>query len=97
MVVLKGAGTVIADPSGRLSVCPLGTPALGVAGTGDVLSGVLAAALASIEAPFEAACAAVVLHARAGELAARSDRGLLAREVGDMLPLALEDARAIRS
>lgn len=97
VVVLKGAGTVIADPSGRLSVCPLGTPALGVAGTGDVLSGVIAAALASIEAPFEAACAAVVLHARAGELAARSDRGLLAREVGDMLPLALEDARAIRS
>ena len=94
VAVLKGAGTVIADPAGRLAVCPLGTPALGVAGTGDVLSGALAAALASIDAPFEAACAAVLLHARAGELAARSDRGLLAREVGDMLPVALEDARA---
>lgn len=93
VVVLKGAGTVIADPSGRVAVCPLGTPALGVAGTGDVLSGALAATLATLGAPFDAACAAVLLHARAGELAARSDRGLLAHEVGDALPLALEDAR----
>ncbi len=94
VVVLKGAGTVIADPSGRLAVCPLGTPALGVAGTGDVLSGALAASLASCENTFDAACAMVLLHARAGELAARSDRGLLAREVADHLPRALEEARS---
>ena len=93
VVVLKGAGTVVAAPSGKLAVCPLGTPALGVAGTGDVLSGALAAALATAADPFEAACAMVLLHARAGELAARSDRGLLAREVGDRLPDALEEAR----
>ncbi len=93
VVVLKGAGTVIADSSGRAAVCPLGTPALGVAGTGDVLTGVIAAALASVETTFEAACAAVVLHAKAGELAARSDRGLLAHEVADRLPRALELAR----
>lgn len=93
VVVLKGAGTVIAEPSGRVAVCPLGTPALGAAGTGDVLTGVIAAALASVETPFEAACAGVVLHAKAGELAARSDRGMLAREVADRLPRALELAR----
>lgn len=93
VVVLKGAGTVVAEPQGRLAVCPLGTPALGVGGTGDVLTGAIAAALASAGSAFDAACAAVLLHARAGELAARSDRGLLAREVGDMLPRALEEAR----
>lgn len=94
VAVLKGAGTVVADPSGRLAVCPLGTPALGVAGTGDVLTGAMAAALASLhDRPFEAACAAVLLHARAGELAARADRGLLAREVADRLPDALVEAR----
>ncbi len=92
VVVLKGAGTLIAEPGGRVAVCPLGTPALGVAGTGDVLSGVIGAALASA-APFEAACAAVLLHARAGELAARGDRGLLAREVAAHVPAALVEAR----
>lgn len=91
VVVLKGAGTVIADAA-RLAVCPLGTPALGTAGTGDVLAGAIGAALASLPA-FEAACAMVILHARAGELAARSDRGLLAHEVADQLPTALEQAR----
>lgn len=93
IVVLKGAGTIVCDPSGRVAVCPLGGPALGVAGTGDVLTGAIAAALASIDAPFDAACAAVLLHAKAGELAAHSDRGLLAHEVADQLPLALEHAR----
>ncbi|MCZ7678903.1 MAG: hypothetical protein M5U28_09160 [Sandaracinaceae bacterium] len=72
---------------------PLGTPALGVAGTGDVLTGVIAAALASVETTFEAACAAVVLHAKAGELAAPIGSGLLAHEVADRLPRALELAR----
>lgn len=93
VVVLKGAGTVIASPDGRLAVCPLGTPALGVAGTGDVLSGALAAGVASHDDVFEAACAMVILHARAGELARQSDRGLLAREVADCIPAALEQAR----
>ncbi len=93
VVALKGAGTVIAAPDGRLAVCPLGTPALGVAGTGDVLSGVVAAALPSAPGAFEATCAAVLLHARAGELAAATDRGLLAHEVAEAIPRALLDAR----
>ncbi|MCB9591343.1 MAG: NAD(P)H-hydrate dehydratase [Sandaracinaceae bacterium] len=92
VVVLKGAGTIVAEPGGRVAVCPLGTPALGVAGTGDVLAGVLGATLA-VASPFEAACAAVVLHARAGELAARADRGLFAREVAAQVPAALTEAR----
>lgn len=89
VVVLKGAGTIVAEP-GRLAVCPLGTPALGVAGTGDVLAGAIAAALG--ERRFETTCAAVLLHARAGELAAVADRGLRASEVADALPRAYADA-----
>ena len=93
VVVLKGAGTLVAAP-GKLVVCPFGTPALGVAGTGDVLAGAIGAALAGGVEPFEAACAMVLLHARAGERASLSDRGLFAREVADALPAALEEARA---
>ena len=96
VIVLKGAGTVVAEPGGRLAVCPLGTPALGVAGTGDVLAGVIGAAL-SAAGPFQAACAAVLLHARAGELAAHADRGLFAREVADQVPVALAESRGHRT
>ncbi len=92
VVVLKGAGTVVADPSGAIAVCPLGTPALGVAGTGDVLAGVIGATLAAAS-PFDAACAGVLLHARAGEIAAHTDRGVFAREVADHVPRALAEAR----
>lgn len=92
VAVLKGARTVIAAPDGQLRVCGSGTPALGVAGTGDVLSGALAALLVRVP-PFVAAWAGVELHARAGELAARADRGLLASEVASALPRALERMR----
>ena len=92
MVALKGLGTVVAAPDGRLGLCARGTPALAVAGTGDVLAGVIGALL--VEAPpFEAACAGVFLHATAGELGAIGDRGLLASEVADHLPRALDGVR----
>jgi NAD(P)H-hydrate repair Nnr-like enzyme with NAD(P)H-hydrate dehydratase domain len=93
VVVLKGARTVVATPHGTLRVCRRGTPALGTAGTGDVLAGVVASQLAT--QPVEVAAAvAVCLHAVAGELAACGDRGLLAREVADALPRALLWCRA---
>jgi hydroxyethylthiazole kinase-like uncharacterized protein yjeF len=90
--VLKGAGSLVAAPDGRLAVCARGTPALASGGTGDVLAGVIGALLVALPA-FEAAAAGVYLHALAGELAARSDRGLLARDVADRLPEALERCR----
>ncbi len=95
VVVLKGARTVVAAPGGALRVCAEGTPALGVAGTGDVLAGLLGARLASRDdVPLhDAVAAGVVLHAMAGGLAARADRGLLAHEVADALPDALRVAR----
>jgi NAD(P)H-hydrate epimerase len=96
IVVLKGARTIVAAPGGALRVCTEGTPALGVAGTGDVLAGLLGAALASrgSAAHLDVVAAGVVLHALAGELAARADRGLLAHEVAEALPSTLSVARA---
>jgi NAD(P)H-hydrate epimerase len=61
-----------------------------------VLAGVVAALLVSL-APFEAACAGVLLHAMAGRIAARADRGLLARELADALPAALRASRQAAS
>lgn len=94
VAVLKGARTIVAAPGGSLRVCAAGTQSMAVAGTGDVLSGAIAALLAQLE-PFEAASAAVHLHGVAGELAASADRGLLASELAHALPRALARCRGI--
>ncbi|MDH5671654.1 MAG: NAD(P)H-hydrate dehydratase [Myxococcales bacterium] len=94
--VLKGAGSLVAT-GGRLWVCGAGSPAMAVAGTGDVLAGALGAMLAvdgGALTPHRAAASAVQLHARAGELAAVDDRGLLASELAARLPQALRQCRA---
>jgi NAD(P)H-hydrate epimerase len=92
-IVLKGARTIVAEPGGRMRVCPTGTAAMAVAGTGDVLAGAVGTLLAQLE-PFDAAAAAVYLHGAAGELAAaRADRGLLASDLAHALPAALLQAR----
>ncbi len=89
-VVLKGARTVTASPEGVLRICSAGTPALGVAGTGDVLAGLIAALLCKLP-PFEAAWVGVFLHARAGERAAIGDRGLFASELAAAIPMAMQE------
>jgi NAD(P)H-hydrate epimerase len=93
VVVLKGAGTIVAEPQGRMRVSRAGTPAMAVGGTGDVLGGCVAALLPHADA-FDAASAAVELHGRAGTLAATGDRGLLASELANHLPRALLQCRA---
>jgi NAD(P)H-hydrate epimerase len=69
LVVLKGDDTIVTDGE-RVAVNALSAPALATAGTGDVLSGIVAALLARGLEPFVAACAAVIAHARAGRDAA---------------------------
>jgi NAD(P)H-hydrate epimerase len=86
VVVLKGAGSLIADPSGRLDVCPWGNPGMASGGMGDLLTGIVAALLAQGCDPWQAACLGVGLHARAGDRAAQSgERGLLASDLLDPL------------
>lgn len=92
VVVLKGSRTIIASPNAPPRVCPRGTPAMAVAGTGDVLAGALGALLAQLE-PLIAASAATYLHGLAGELATPHDRGLLASELAAALPAALAACR----
>jgi ADP-dependent NAD(P)H-hydrate dehydratase / NAD(P)H-hydrate epimerase len=89
VVVLKGDDTLIAAPSGAVAVSPGGTPALATAGTGDVLTGVIAALLAVGLEPFTAATAGVWLHAEAGREAARrqgANEGVVASDVIAALP-----------
>ena len=85
VVVLKGAGTIVAAPGCAPSVSSGGSAALATAGTGDVLTGTVAAFLSKGMEPHAAAIAAVAAHARAGELADRGD-GTIASDVLEALP-----------
>jgi hydroxyethylthiazole kinase-like uncharacterized protein yjeF len=93
IVLLKGDDTIVAEPEGRVGISRGGSPALATAGTGDVLSGVLAAFLSRGMAPFDAACAAVFAHAEAGRRAAAildGPDGVIASDVIDELPHTLD-------
>lgn len=83
VAVLKGVGSLVAAPDGRLALCSHGHPAMATAGLGDVLSGIVGALLAQKLEPFDAACLAVWLHARAGEMLGAQGRGLAA---SDLIP-----------
>ncbi|MEO9079714.1 MAG: NAD(P)H-hydrate dehydratase [Rhodanobacter sp.] len=82
VVVLKGAGSLIAHPDGRVKVCPWGNPGMASGGMGDLLTGIVAALLAQGCSAWDAACIGVGLHARAGDMAAeQGERGLLASDL----------------
>ncbi|MCB0881838.1 MAG: NAD(P)H-hydrate dehydratase [Thermoleophilia bacterium] len=91
-VVLKGPGTIVAAEGHAPLVCLPGGPELATAGSGDVLTGVVAAFLARGVPARVAAGAAVAIHARAGALAGRGD-GTLAGDVADALPAAVAEGR----
>jgi NAD(P)H-hydrate epimerase len=95
VIVLKGAHTVIAAPNGDLLRSAIATPALATAGSGDVLAGVIGAFLAGGLSPFDAAGCGVAVHGAAGLLA--EDRigraGVVARDIADLLPTAMEQLR----
>ncbi len=91
VVVLKGARTVIAAPTGAVTVSPIACSALATAGTGDVLCGTIGALLARGLDAATAAEVGVFIHGRAGEaLATRLAGGVVA---GD-LPLAIAEVMA---
>ncbi|XWN34525.1 MAG: NAD(P)H-hydrate dehydratase [Devosia sp.] len=87
VVILKGADTLIAEPGGRVAINANAPPSLATAGSGDVLSGIIAAFLAQGAPPFQAAAMATFLHGETGE---RAGPALIA----DDLIAALKPARA---
>lgn len=92
-LVLKGANTVIATPDGQLYMNIIDSPALAVAGSGDVLSGIIGAFLAQGMSPEDACCAAVYAHGRAGQLVAERI-GEVSSKAGDiisMIPVVLKE------
>jgi NAD(P)H-hydrate epimerase len=95
-IALKGPTTVFTGPDGKHVVIPAGNPGMATAGSGDVLSGSLAAFLAK-KPCVEAAPLAVFTHGRSGDLA-RRDRGTLGMAASDLilyLPLAMKELEDI--
>lgn len=92
-VVLKGHRTLIATPDGRVAINPTGNPGMATGGTGDVLTGMIAAWYGQL-LDAEAACrVAVYLHGLAGDLARRSggEAALIAGDIIDHLGEATRD------
>ena len=93
-VLLKGADTLVASPNAQVLVCELGTPALATAGTGDVLTGIVAAFLAKGLEPRLAAAAAAAAGGVAAELL-DPQRGAVASDLLRTLPQTLAQASLI--
>jgi NAD(P)H-hydrate epimerase len=83
-VVLKGHRTIIATPDGEAFINTTGNPGMATGGTGDVLTGMIAAWLGQLGDPALACCLAVYLHGAAGDLAA-DDEGEISMIAGDLV------------
>ena len=95
VVVLKGAHTIVAAPDGRAGVIPFKTDALGTAGTGDILAGLIAGIRAQGVAAYESACLGAYVHALAGIIAGADVGSSRAVIAGDVLAALGEAYRRI--
>ena len=96
-VVLKGVPTLVARPDGSVFVNSSGNAGMATGGSGDVLTGVIAAIIGGGVDPPNAAVAGVYLHGLAGDLAAdvKGDLGLRAGDIVDFLPDATQEVYGI--
>ncbi|MCM8776238.1 MAG: NAD(P)H-hydrate dehydratase, partial [Candidatus Omnitrophica bacterium] len=95
VLVLKGHRTVVAAPSGQVYVNATGNPGMATGGTGDILTGMIAALIGQHFSLFDAARFGVYIHGLAGDLAAR-EIGQISLTAGDILqfvPLAIQKSR----
>ena len=89
VLVLKGAGTIIADSDGTTIINTTGNPGMATGGMGDVLGGMIGALICQGLSPLDAAVAGVFLHGSAADiLYEKSGVGFTASEVADMIPVA---------
>jgi len=96
ILVLKGAGTVVAAPDGQVFINSTGNPGMATGGTGDVLTGMIGGFLAQGQPALQAACLGVYLHGLAGDLAAKEkgEAALLAGDLIEKIPEAIRGTTA---
>jgi NAD(P)H-hydrate epimerase len=87
-VVLKGSGTLVAEPGGEVYLNVTGNPGMATAGSGDVLTGVITGLIAQGMRPNTAAAIGTYLHGKAGDLVkeTQGERGLIAGDLVRALP-----------
>jgi hydroxyethylthiazole kinase-like uncharacterized protein yjeF len=86
IVVLKGSGSVIAQPRGNVAINPTGNAALATAGSGDVLAGICGALLAQGWPAWEAALAATWMHGQAADVLVQQGVGPIGLTAGELIP-----------
>jgi hydroxyethylthiazole kinase-like uncharacterized protein yjeF len=86
IIILKGSGSVIAHPDGRLVINPTGNPGLATPGSGDVLAGITGALLSQHKLPWEGALAAVWLHGKAADELVEQGTGPTGLTAGELAP-----------
>lgn len=93
VAVVKGAGTLVADPDGEAYTNTTGNPGMATAGSGDVLTGVITSLAGQGLDPFSAARAGVFLHGLSGDLAAEQtgEYGLTASDIANYVPFAIKE------
>jgi NAD(P)H-hydrate epimerase len=92
-LILKGVPTVIAEPQGKAFINPTGNPGMATAGSGDVLTGMVASFLAQGQDPLNAAVLGAYMHGLAGDLAAgrKGMPSLIASDIIEALPDAFRE------
>lgn len=93
ILVLKGAGTVIGCPDGKIVISPISAPNLAAAGSGDILAGFTGAFLARGIPAMQSACLGVYLHGKCGLYINKNfpHRGNIASEIANSLPQVLKE------
>jgi len=93
IVVLKGAGSIVASMTEGAFVNTTGNPGMATGGSGDVLSGIIASLSGQIKSPWDSAKAGVFLHGLAGDLAADAygEYGMTAMDIADMTAFAFKE------